>query len=79
MKKRAYHFLKDVLTEQDGESYEIVRGLATLAMLALVVFTGWSMAMGSPFDTQNFGIGAGTILAAAGAGIGMKAKTEAEK
>ena len=69
--------LKDCFTTADGESFDIGR---VLWAQGVVVFLGLAIysvvSQGHPFDMQAFGIGLGATLAAGGAALGFKAKTE---
>lgn len=67
--------LKQVLTEDDANSvYCPIRLLATFVVLTYISLSIFSTIHTGTFDMQSFGIGAGAVIAAAGAAIGMKAK-----
>lgn len=69
--------LKDCFTTADGESFDVGR---VLWAQGVVVFLGLAIysvvGQDHPFDMQGFGIGLGATLAAGGAALGFKAKTE---
>jgi hypothetical protein len=70
-------WLKDALTESDGESYDHIRMLAVLAVvigLALQVWVVVRWAGPSPqaFDMQSFGLGLGAVFAGVGAALKLK-------
>jgi len=69
--------IKDCLTGIDGVTYDPARvylAMAVLCFLALEIYM--VVLQGKPFDAQSFGLGFGTLLAAGGFGIHIKAKTE---
>ncbi|MHB8252793.1 MAG: amino acid ABC transporter substrate-binding protein [Acidiferrobacter sp.] len=69
--------LKDCFTTADGESFDIGRVLwaqGVMVFLGLAIYS--VVGQGHPFDMQGFGIGLGATLAAGGAALGLKAKTE---
>jgi hypothetical protein len=69
-------FFKDILTGVDGATYDIGRiGLLT-GILVFHAATFYAISIGTKFDWLNYGAGFGAILAAGGAGIGMKKDTE---
>lgn len=69
--------LKDCFTTADGESFDIGRVLWAQGVIVFLGLAIYSVAwQGRPFDMQAFGIGLGATLAAGGAALGWKAKTE---
>ena len=69
--------LKDCFTTADGESFDVGRVLwaqGVMVFLGLAIYS--VVGQGHPFDMQAFGIGLGATLAAGGAALGFKAKTE---
>jgi hypothetical protein len=69
--------LKDCFTTADGESFDIGRVLwaqGVIVFLGLAIYS--VVGQGRPFDMQAFGIGLGAALAAGGAALGFKARTE---
>lgn len=70
-------FIKDIVTERDGESFDIARFLwvfGTLIFLGLVIYT--TILLPASFSMMNFGIAFGGILAGGGASIKIKESTE---
>lgn len=70
-------FIKDLVTERDGESFDIARALwalGTLIFLGLVIYT--TILIPASFNMMNFGIAFGGILAGGGAAIKIKETTE---
>lgn len=70
--------LTDILTGKDNATYDISRVSGLLTVLTFLGLTVYSVVRseGHHFDMQAFGIGAGAVIAAMGAALGMKAKTE---
>jgi len=73
-------WIKDALTETDGESYDHIRMLAVLAVvigLALQVWVviRWFGPAPQAFDMQNFGLGLGAMFAGVGAALKLKPET----
>ncbi len=70
-------FIKDILTGIDNQTYDIGRAsflCALLSFLGLEIYAVvWKNA---PFDLQAFGIAFGTMIAALGAALNLKSKTE---
>jgi len=76
-------WLKDALTESDGESYDHIRMLAVLAVvigLALQVWVviRWTGPAPQPFDFQAFGLGLGATFAGVGAALKLKPESKQE-
>lgn len=70
-------FIKDLLTERDGESFDMARFLwvlGTLIFFGLVIYT--TVLIPASFNMMNFGIAFGGILAGGGASIKIKETTE---
>lgn len=70
-------FIKDIVTERDGESFDIARFLwvlGTLIFLGLVIYT--TIMVPASFSMMNFGIAFGGILTGGGAAIKIKETTE---
>ena len=70
------NIIKDCATCRDGETYDVARVILLVGSVALIAFTGISVWKSGAFDPSNFGIGLGSLLGGAGAGIGLKARTE---
>lgn len=69
--------LKDCFTTADGESFDIGRVLWAFGVLTFLGLSVWNVVgQDQHFDMQSFGIGLGATLAAGGAALGFKAKTE---
>ena len=72
--------LNDILTGKDGETFDIARVLGATTVLTFLGLAVYSVVKNPMhhFDMQSFGIGAGAVIAAMGAALGMKSKTEPE-
>jgi uncharacterized membrane protein len=75
---------KQWFTGKDNESYEIMRALTALAVLAMLFYIGWRLIVQHEFDPLAaatglaallFGGGAGTAVKDAG-GLGAKTKID---
>lgn len=67
----------DWFTGVDGVSYDVGKALWVLATLQFCILSGWAIVVNEKdFDALAYGGGLGLVLAAGGAAIGMKAKTE---
>jgi len=70
-------FLKDCLTEIDGESYDVAR---ILFIAGVVCFLGLAcfhvIFLRHDFDAIGYGTGLGGLLGGGGAGIGLRGKME---
>ena len=70
-------FLIQVLTGIDNETFDIGRVLWALGALTFLGLAIYAVAIkGQAFDAMTYGAGLGTVLAAGGAALGMKATTE---
>lgn len=73
-------WLRNVLTEDDNSTYDLVRLLAfggALEGLGLVAYTViWK---GAAFDLQQFGIGFGVLLTALGAALKLQQQPPVQK
>lgn len=77
-------FIKDILTENDGQSYDITRVAIALVTLLGIPTLLWGSIYSTlnpdkHFDAQGVGIALGSLLAgicAAAIGIGQKQKTD---
>ncbi len=69
-------FLKDWLTECDNETFDPIRMLAVAGVLEYLILSAYTTIRTGAFDAQSFGLGLGSVLIAAGAAVGIKAKTE---
>jgi hypothetical protein len=65
------------LTGIDGETYDPARICMALGINVFMFLSVYNTVfLGNAFVAQDFGIGFGAILAAGGAAIGLKSKTE---
>lgn len=64
--------LRHLMTESDNITHDLYRYLALLPCVAGVVFQALAICKGQPFDMQQFGIGAGALLAGVGIALGLK-------
>lgn len=67
-------YLKDILTEIDGESYSTARAAALAGLLEYLVLAAWDFFQSGHFQMQEFGIGLGAVIAAVGVAIKMGEK-----
>lgn len=66
-------FLKDMVTEGDGESFDPMPVLAIAATIFIFVVVGHSyFARNADFDISNFGIGLAAVWAAAAGGSRLR-------
>ena len=69
--------LKNILTERDNETFELISVLTLLAMTGMVVFAGYDLIHNNArFDPENYGIGVASILGGSGLGRFLKKDTE---
>lgn len=68
--------LKDWATERDGESFCPIRALALVGVAEYLIMAAWICYSAKSFDLQNFGVGLGIVLCAAGGAVTAKATTE---
>ena len=59
-------WLKDILTERDGESFELSAVLAAFTVLAFVAMSVWKMVETHQFDPISYGTGASAIIGGGG-------------
>jgi hypothetical protein len=72
-------FVKDALTTSTGEDYDVGRILWVIAVMAGIVYAGVDLLiMHNKFDITQYGIGIGSLLAAGGGALALKANTEAK-
>lgn len=77
MFKELSKFVKDQITGIDGESYDPARIWAIIVMAAFVGASMYDVFHNHiHFDMQQFGIGAGAILALGAWGVSIKSHTE---
>lgn len=69
--------IKDWFTGIDGESYDVGKALWVASAVMFCFLAGWAIVVNKQdFDAMSYGGGLAAVLAAGGAAIGMKAKTE---
>lgn len=76
MRRTLKKVLKDCATGIDGETYDVVRVLVILACVELLILQAKYLFITHEFSAQDFGVGFGAILAAGGAALGFKERTE---
>jgi hypothetical protein len=70
-------WLRKLITGKDNATPDVVRILGVLMGIQFIVNAGWALAAaGQPWDPNAYGIGAGALLAAIGAALGLKARSE---
>jgi hypothetical protein len=68
---------KDIVTEADGESFDIARLLWIVGAIVFLSMAVWSVVKNhQPLDFMNFGTGLAAVLAGGGIGVGARAKME---
>ncbi len=69
--------LKNILTERDNETFELISVLTLLAMVGMVGFAGYDLIHNNArFDPEKYGIGVASILGGSGLGRFLKKDTE---
>ena len=71
--------IKDCLTGIDGETYDPARIYLAAGVAVFLGNAVLALIHGQTWNAQDFGLGFGALLAAGGAGIALKAKTEPAK
>lgn len=69
-------FLRHAFTGADNQTWDIGRILWAKMCFVYCFVSGWHTYHTGIFDPQSWAIGAGTILAAGGGSLALKAKTE---
>lgn len=64
--------VRQLVTESDNTTHDIYRYLALASFVAGIALQIVSVYKGQPFDFQNYGVGAGALLAGVGVALGMK-------
>lgn len=64
--------LKFWFTGKDNESYEIMRALTALCVLAMLAYIGWHLVVNKTFDPLASAGGLGALLFGGGAGAAVK-------
>lgn len=62
----------DILTELDGETYDVTKLLWVAGVMVYLVLSIISVFKGQPWDPQQYGIGLGVVLAGGGAAIKLR-------
>ena len=70
--------LKQMFTGKDNKTLDLGRVLWAKAVVAFLGLAFYGVYKGNPVDYMAFGTGLAAVLAAGGAAIGFKAKTEPE-
>lgn len=70
--------LKHMFTGKDNQTIDLGRVLWAKAVVAFLGLAFYGVYKGNPVDYMAFGTGLAAVLAAGGAAIGFKAKTEPE-
>ena len=74
---RLNHLLSDCFTTRDGGSWDAGKIAWAFGIFAFLGLESWNVVVAkNAFDMQAFGIGFGAVLAAGGAALALKAKTE---
>jgi hypothetical protein len=71
--------IKDILTEDDNQTFCIARFVAIVAVLTFSACALVHVFHGSSFDFSQLGIGFGSVLSGSGVAIGAKAATQKDK
>jgi len=64
--------LRQLITESDNRTHDLVRYLSAIAVLAGIGLTVYSVYKGAPFSIQDYGIGIGSLIGGIGAALGLK-------
>jgi hypothetical protein len=64
--------LRDILTETDGKSFELIALLGSVALVCAIVFQGYVTYNTKVFDILNFTTGIGALLVSIGGGLKLK-------
>ena len=71
-------FIKDILTEDNNETYCAARVCAVAALFGFLVIAIIRVSHGGEIDFSQLGVGFGTVLSGSGVMIGAKAATQKE-
>lgn len=70
-------FLVHIFTGVDNHTFDIARVLWAVSCLTFLILAIVHVVVNkAPFDAQNFGLGAGGVLAGGGIGVGTKSNSE---
>jgi hypothetical protein len=67
-----------LFTGKDNKSLDVGRIIWFMSVLSFIVFAFLGLYMDKPTDSIAYGTGLSTLLAAGGAALGLKGKTEPE-
>ena len=59
-------WLKDILTERDGETFELSAVLAAFTVVGFIAMSVWKMWQTRQFDPVSYGTGASAIIGGGG-------------
>ena len=62
-------FIKDILTDYDGQSYDTGRSLAVFVVSAMTAMQAWAVWKGGTFDAGAYGAGVAAVIGALGIAI----------
>ena len=62
-------FLRDILTDYDGKTYDTGRTLAVFVVASLTIMQAWAVYKGGVFDALAYGGGVAAVIACLGAAI----------
>jgi hypothetical protein len=71
--------LKDLFTEKDGESFELLAALGALAVVVALGLQIYVTYRSGTFDLINFGTGITALIVGIGGGQKLKPQTEPKK
>lgn len=71
-------FFKDIFTEKDGESFELIAALGAIAVVVAIGIQCYVSLKSGSFDIVNYGTGIGLLLAAVGGGQRLKPQVESQ-
>ena len=70
-------FLKQLLTEVDNHTYDLVKILAILSVIVGLGLMAYAVIrQNQPFSFQDFGTGVGLLFAGVGVALGLKKETD---
>jgi hypothetical protein len=62
-------FLRDILTDYDGRTYDTGRSLAVFVVTAMTAMQAWAVFKGNTFNPTEYGTGVAAIIASLGVAI----------
>jgi hypothetical protein len=72
-------WFKDMLTEKDGQSFELLAALGAIGFAAVIVFQGYVTFKNGTFDPLTFTTGLGALLVSIGGGQKLKPQAPPDK